>query len=64
MLLFPLKIPYIYTHNIHWFYTESSKIAYSYRDPTLSQWEKLGSMKFKSELMFREDLKEVIIKKT
>ena len=46
MLLFPLKIPYkpfsiIYTHDMHWFYIESSKIDYSYRDQTLSIWEKL-----------------------
>lgn len=46
MLLFPLKIPYkpfpiIYTHNMHWFYIESGKIDYSYRDQTLSIWEKL-----------------------
>lgn len=48
---------------MHWFYIESSEIAYSYRDLTLSKWEKLGSMKFESELMFREGLKEMDMKK-
>lgn len=56
----PSSIPPL---DMHWFYRESSKIDYSYRDPTLSKWEKLGRMKSKSELIFKGNLKKLDIKK-